>query len=204
MKPILLLDIDSTLLNTHELFQRYIRPAIIQYLGVTWEDYKIAEDDYRTTLEKSTDFHPEEYTANIATKFQVDLEAIRAFFATEQWYRQSIYEDVTQELPKLKEHYQLGLYSEGHDFFQWQKVELGGLTKWFDPELIYIHRRKTAPEVLERLPESSILIDDKPEYVEAFSRDRQRIGVWLNRKSGEKHSTLQTIGNFHDFWNIQK
>ncbi|MFZ1721014.1 MAG: HAD hydrolase-like protein [Microgenomates group bacterium] len=200
MKPILLLDIDATLFDTHKLFHDYIRQALLRLIGTSREDFETTEKIYKATLTKATDFDPVAFAHHFASSHQVETASILALFATEHWYRNSVFPDVKQMLPRLSKQYRLGLYSEGSNMYQRQKIDLGGISNWFDPALTFIFPRKSTPEALNQLPATCILVDDKIEYLTTFSTSEHRMGIWINRASDEAHDDFATIHSFLEIW----
>jgi FMN phosphatase YigB (HAD superfamily) len=179
----LYLDIDSTLLNTRKLFRERIRPALLEYLRVEDKELASIEEQYRSGLEKSTDFNPTHYLELLAQSFQVPLEEVSQIFFTPGFFREAVFLDVEPVLELLARKYQLGIYSEGHVVFQTQKLELSGLSKWFDnPELVLINRRKLEQEAISLVPSGSWVVDDNLEVVKRLSLEEGINVCWLRRE----------------------
>lgn len=168
MQPILFLDIDHTIFDTHAFMNRFVRPAFAEYIGIDLATLSKEEAHYKDRLEKSTDFDPDVYTATIAQQFTCDGDALRGIFFTPAWYQSAMYSEVREALKALAHQCTLGIYSEGVATFQMRKLQLGGIVDWFAPDKIIIERRKDAPEVLAKLPIDAFFVDDRVEYLHAL------------------------------------
>lgn len=193
MKPLLLFDIDSTIFDVHRMMSDYVRPALQKALGCSESDFAAAEDVYRQALAKSTDFNPDEYLATLTKRFHAPFQPLKDIFFTDDWFQRSVYEDVVPVLEAVTEQVRPGIFSEGYEWYQLEKLQRSGLLKWFSPESTYIFRRKTSPAALEKLPPVFTFVDDKTDFLEALRAQQGVTGIWLNRLSAEKNPSFTTI-----------
>ncbi len=165
MKKIILFDIDDTIINT-ELFRKIQDETLANYLGVDDQEIKKVRSDYYFSLKKSTDFFIDDYLKIVAKKYHHDLENLKKVFFGQRNIQLCLYEDVKPVFAKLKKlGYTLGVFSEGFVSFQKFKLETNDLLKFFDHEYIFLLRRKIDPNILKKLPQNTIIVDDKPTII---------------------------------------
>lgn len=165
MKKIILFDIDDTIINT-ELFRKIQDETLAKYLGVSDLEIKKVRSDYYFGLKKSTDFFIDDYLTIVAKKYQHDFENLKKVFFGQKNIQLCLYQDVKPVFDQLKNlGYTLGVFSEGFVSFQKFKLETNNLLEFFDPEYVFLVRRKIDPNILKKLPQNTIIVDDKPEII---------------------------------------
>ena len=73
------------------------------------------------------------------------------------------------------------------------KLKYSGIFDYFDPNFIYIHRRKIDPDILNSLPKNSIIVDDRLEIITDLTPYSHLNPVWLNRKDNVISQPVRTI-----------
>ncbi len=192
MKPVILFDLDLTLFDTRLWLREYVFPLLEEALDVGPEVIDETTRAYTSQLEKSTDFNPDDYIAFLVTELEGEAETLHHIIYNPHHFAHAVYSDVKPVLDQLRQHYSLGLLSEGLESFQKLKFEQSGLANWFDPQYVVISRRKLEPEVLDQLPEA-IVVDDKVEVLELLSENEKFRPIWLNRRDSNQHQDIPTI-----------
>ncbi len=182
---IIFFDIDSTLIDTKWLITERVLPAMATAAAVGDDTFQALVDRYYQTLEDSTDFNPWDLIAFISTHSATDRKKLEAAYFDPVHFQAALYDDVVPTLEKLSSdpEYTLGLYSQGYREYQLQKLELGGVKKYFpDEDLQIIARRKSATDVLERIPEGSVVIDDHSRFLQPLAAKRPDLQLfWIYR-----------------------
>ncbi|MCA9369016.1 MAG: hypothetical protein H6773_04200 [Pseudomonadales bacterium] len=195
-------DIDSTVFTTHLFKKTRIDPQLEELLGVPLEEIQQTENEYFGNLEKSTDFQYQAFASFLATTYAhvggtAPEHVIQGLFEKPELYRDMLFSDVMPLVRELSDRgIQMGVYSEGYTDFQTNKITFTGLSDYLEPSEIVIARRKQAPEVLAKLSQPSIVIDDKVEYLETLPIEVG--GVWINRKTEENHPIFATIHSLEE------
>ncbi len=188
-------DIDSTLFNTPQFAHKHLRPLLLERLGLTEEHLLGAEQVYRYTLQKATDFDFVAYCGVLAKAGGVSVEVLLELFALREIYADCLYPEVFAVLTHLQKHgVGLGIYSEGFTEFQRRKLQFTGIIDFFIPEEVHIARRKLDTQVIAKLATGSVVIDDNLEYIDGLISSAVT-PVWLNRVDDTKHSSAKTITN---------
>jgi len=203
MKPIILFDIDLTLYDSLHFRQLY-PPLMAQALGISLDELRETQTGYLNTLEKSTDFLPEEYLQHIAETHSFPYQKLHDIYYDPGLFKASLYPDTVPALTRLKPDFNLGIFSEGYRNFQITKLKYSGIYDFFDPEYIFIHRRKTDPETLSSLPDNSLIIDDNPVIISLLLINLPIKPIWINRKNNLKNPDIITISSLNDIFNILK
>jgi len=191
----ILFDIDNTLIDTGQLVNQGFKPALQKFLGVDDSDFTIANETYWQTLADSTDFSPESYSTFLAKRYSQDQAALLEIIYTPEWYTQNIFSEVIETLQTLAPSHRLGIFSQGNDEYQRQKLELSGLISFFEPDLLFISNRKITSENIALLPEA-IVIDDRWLVIEALLNKSKITPIWLHRKqkfAQEKSLEIQSL-----------
>ena len=164
-------DIDSTVFTTHLFKKTRVNPRLVELLGVSFEKLAEVDKKYFGSLEKGTDFNYHEYASFLFEAFSTvggvaSTTELEALFENPSMYKDMIYPDVLPILRQLRElGNTLGIYSEGFDDFQRNKIVHTGIVSFFDEDRVHISRRKKTPEVIALLDANSIVVDDKLEYL---------------------------------------
>ncbi|MFA6005794.1 MAG: HAD hydrolase-like protein [Patescibacteria group bacterium] len=198
IKPLILFDLDWTLINVSKLKQAlYVLLAAV----CKTEASKIEKEfeQYISTLVSRTDFSVEELTEHLTRKYQVPQSAIlTAITGTKQIYSSSLYPEVAATVEKLSSKYTLGIFSEGTSLWQKTKVTLSELLPFLNKDRIYIFRRKCDSVSLQQIPDNAFVVDDKIAVCETLQSKTALTPIWLNRKSEESSSTIKTIHNLSE------
>lgn len=112
-------------------------------------------------------------------------------------YKNSIFKETEPILESLKTRFNLGIYSEGTDKFQNHKFQKMGISKYFDPNLIFIVSAKDTPEVVSKLPRGAIVVDDKEKICEFLTKNNIK-AIWLNKIDDRESDRFKTIHNLSD------
>lgn len=198
-KKIILFDIDGTLINTKSMAKIFCE-KIATESNINLEKIIQLRDEYITTLEYSTDYHPNELVNFINKKTNKKLNPEEIFFKEKDIYKKYIFDDAFNVLDKLKDNYKLGIFSEGFDDYQGRKIS--PLIDLLDKDQIFISRRKLDNSFLEKLPKGAIIIDDRKEVVEKL-RDFGGFKVfWLDRKNEQEK--IDGITKIKDLIELEK
>jgi len=196
-------DIDSTVFTTHLFKKTRVDPQLSELLAVPVEVITETEKQYFTGLEKGTDFKYQEYASFLSQRVDstnhVSEMQIIDLFENPALYTDMLYPDVLPILSELKlRGIPMGVYSEGFEDFQKNKLVFTGIFEYFEPEYVHISRRKKTPEVLARLEIDAILVDDKLEYLTGLPESS--IPLMINRDSEEK--TMDGVKIIHSLEEI--
>ena len=198
MKPVLLFDVDLTLFNT-EKFKAAYPKSIASHFKISHDQFLIIGNEYRASLKKHTDYNISDYLKSISKRFNLPLYELKQIcFSPENFA--CLYPDTLPTLSILSSKYRLGIFSEGFKIFQTTKLKLSGIYHLFNPELIYIFRRKTTSASLAKLPRNSTIIDDNLKVIESLlasklTSSRNLKPIWLNRKNHPVHPGVHTINS---------
>jgi FMN phosphatase YigB (HAD superfamily) len=192
MRKIILFDVDHTLIDTDKL-RKLIRIEISKAAKVSEEVLCQIETEYTETLKSRYDFNPEDYLNFLDVHLHKEKKLIRQIFYKDVLYRKSLFPDVIEALGSLVNKFHLGVFSEAVLHNQLIKLEKSGTMKYFDRRYLFIFRRKIEKEVLSRLPEKAVLIDDNGGVLEEVHKQTGLNCIWLNRKDSHKHSIFPTI-----------
>lgn len=203
MKPLVIyFDIDFTVFTTHLFKKTRIDPQLAELFQVPLAQISQVERTYFQGLEKSTDFNYQEYSQFLAEQFldkdnEVSSAEVEAFFENPQMYQDMLYPDVLPTLHDLRQRgCILGIYSEGFEDFQKKKIEYTGIRDFFDPAYVHIARRKKKPAVVSQLQVPSVLIDDKPEYLEGLPQGITPL--LIQRETASESSTAHVIHSLEE------
>lgn len=182
-KQIILFDIDKTLFDGHLMFEKFLVPSLIKELGFDEKNIIQVQEEYKKTLEKHTDFNPEEFIYFLAKSKGIDSQPIFDIFYTPEFFSKSIFPEVKPILDELGENYILGIFSEGLKSWQSKKLDNMGIKNYFEQNLVFIERRKTASAVLRTLPEKAIIVDDNVDVIADLLNFGRVRPIWINRVS---------------------
>lgn len=166
MKPIVLFDIDSTLLSGAKVYSATGSHLIRNF--------------------NRTDLQAFGYLLFGRPKGFLGSPAAKKSFLAPQFYREALFEDVLPTLQKLKGKADLGIFSQGPGRLQRAKLYLSGIESYFSPELTFIFppRKITkAKQILARIPKTEIyFVDDRPGIAAALANHRVRVFL-IRRRS---------------------
>ena len=117
-KPLILFDIDETLINTDQL-RILQRKTLADTLQKSDEDIANCFIEYYGDLEKTSDFDPDEFLAFASEKFGFPLEKLKDAFFQPTNFQMVLYPEVVETLANLRNKgYTLGIYSQGIRYSQ--------------------------------------------------------------------------------------
>ena len=196
-KPLILFDIDLTLIDSIRLRHTY-NSQLSYELKISIKEFNDTKDKYLNRLEKSTDFLPEDFLKHIADTHNHSYQTLQNIYYNPENFQDALYPDTIPALQKLKKEYIFGIYSEGFFSFQITKLKYSGIYNYFDPDFIYIHRRKAISDIPKTLPGGTIIVDDRIEALESLSQFPNLSLVWLNRKDNSIHPSIPTIQSLNE------
>ena len=191
-KPSILFDIDLTLFDA-DLFRLNVYPRLAEAIKISLPEFNETLASYTNALEKSSDFLPNRFLRHIAKAHSFPFQQLYDTYFHPRNFKDALYPDTLPALQQLCSPYNLGIYSEGYEDFQTTKLRLSGILDYFDPDLIYIHRRKIDPSFLNSLPNQTLIVDDRLKVIDNLNPHSNTTPVWLNRKDNTTHPTAKTI-----------
>jgi len=194
MPKVILFDIDYTLINT-KLIKENCRNSLIEYLNISTEKFEDLSKNYVKSPTGFTDFNPYEYIKHLSSQLDESSDSLARIYFSDKNFSNTLYTGTESVLEDLNGKFVLGIFSEGHKDFQILKLHKTGILKYFDSNNTFIFRRKLIEESLELLPVNSFIVDDNLSVLEALNETRKFKPIWLNRKSKEKNTTINTIFN---------
>ncbi len=195
-QKIILFDIDKTLLDTEKMSA--MRNEIVLKILKTTDTGKMqsVKDDYRATLENEREYVPEDYIKLLSDRFNFKniQPLLDAYYGKESSYayEDAVFLETKIVLNKLKNKFRLGIFSEGTEKFQKHKFKSMNLNKYFDKDLIFIFDAKDTMEVINRLPKSAIVVDDKESICNFLHKGGVKC-IWLNKKDDGVNDNFRTI-----------
>lgn len=199
IKRLILFDIDGTLVNTKK-FSVPIYREIAKILDIPVEKVIEIKDEYKNNLKSNTDYKPNDLLKYISKKTRKSLNNKNPFNNPDN-YLKSIYPETISVLKNLSPFYNLGIFSEGFKDYQLKKIELAKIVNFFDKNLIYIERRKLKKEMIDRIANKTIIIDDKKEVIKKLMTKNRFELIWINRNdNGQKieNEKVKTIFNLKE------
>lgn len=177
------LDLDRTLFDTVESGQNY--RIALEAIGVSTVEYDRIYNEYKSTLESSTDFDPEKVLDLLAENLNINREELAQNFWKEDNF--VLFPEVKTTLKELSRIHSLILFSEGNKNWQLAKIEKTEIQEFFDLETSLIERRKMNPEVIEKISQGATVVDDKKEVIEQLAAQRPDLSlVWISRNNEEE------------------
>ena len=202
MKKIILFDIDYTLINT-DLIRSATTSQLANALKISEKSIATYLNNYSSSLNSSTDFDPDKFINLLTKDHTFNKSFIRnIFYQNPDIYKSSLYPDTISTLNNLFGEYVLGTYSEGVNDFQMTKITQSGVSKYLNKKHINILKRKLQTKELIKIPQNSIIVDDKLEVVEKLSKMSNVFPVWVNRKTAEIHKEIKTVFKLEQIPNI--
>ena len=184
-KKIILFDWDDTLFSKVE-YKKRLRSNLAKICGTSEEEIFKFEEKYFENLKRSDDFQIDNFVESFGKKFDKKIK-LKDFNSDKLGiYSGALFPETISVLESLKNYFNLGIYSQG--FINLQKIKIGSskIENFFDEKFIYIDRNKLNPDLIEKLPDGAIIVDDKKEVVKKLKTlDRFNI-VWINRNDDEQ------------------
>jgi len=193
---IILFDIDKTVFDTRASGKKYGQ-KLAERCHVGEEKIKESVESYRSQLESSTDFDPDELLARIETEYGVEKGNLEQVLFDQSNF--ILFPESGAVLEKLAKTSILGLFSEGRQQWQKKKMELTGIARFFDPRYVIVERRKMNEESIKKIPQGSTVIDDKRVVIERLKQLRPDLNlIWINRENEEKIEGVTNIKSLKD------
>lgn len=193
---IILFDIDKTVFDTRASGKKYGQ-KLAERCHVGEEKIKESVESYRSQLESSTDFDPDELLARIETEYGVEKGNLEQVLFDQSNF--ILFPESGAVLEKLAKTSILGLFSEGRQQWQKKKMELTGIARFFDPKYVIVERRKMNEESIKKIPQGSTVIDDKRVVIERLKQLRPDLNlIWINRENEEKIEGVTNIKSLKD------
>lgn len=200
-KPLILFDIDMTLLNT-DILKALLKQSLAQALQKSEAEITDCFVEYASTLPDHTSFQPEGFLKLVSQKFHAPIEKLRDIFYEPTRFQKALYPEVIEVLSALRNQgYTLGLYSQGALAWQEHKILVNNLMEFFDQAHQYIKREKADQAIIENLPENTIIIDDKPEIISFLETFPNVIPLHIVRDN-PNHVGEYTLSSLNDLFPI--
>lgn len=196
-KKTILFDVDDTLIKTHEMASKFYEELAIE-LETTKEKIVELKEKYKSTLKRTSDYLPDDLILFIGNILKRDIKNINNPFENEIIYQNFLHPDSKETLKELNKNFKLGIFSEGFNSYQSDKVYLSGIGDFFDKRLIYINKDKLDPVFVSKLPDGAIIVDDKKEVVEKLKTLSRFHVVWINRKDDDQIDGVTTIKSLEE------
>ncbi|MPM91500.1 hypothetical protein SDC9_138631 [bioreactor metagenome] len=200
-RRVILFDIDKTLLNPY---------LILKDLGNEIKnkfhknvDILEVHAEYVKKLESSTDFDAKDFLIFLSKKTEISFDKLNKYFYNSKLWESYVYEGTKELLDKIKFDFDLGIFSEGFDVSQNEKLEMSKLDIFFKKDLLFISRRKLNNDFLKTLPKKAIVVDDKKEVMETLKQLRPDLElIWINRTNDEKMENVKIIKSLKELENF--
>lgn len=204
VKPLILFDIDRTLIDTNQL-RILQRKTLAKALEISEDEIADAYLEYYGTMEETYGFRPRDFLGLLTRRCHLPIEKLNDIFFHPKNFQQVLYPEVLAVLTKLRQqNYTLGLYSMGETEFQEHKIIVNNLINFFDSKHRYISEDKTDKKmrkIIESLPENTIIIDDKPEIMAFLEHFPNIIPLHIVRNA-KSHAGEYTLSSLNDLWPI--
>jgi FMN phosphatase YigB (HAD superfamily) len=199
MKPLILVDIDRTIFDTDKFHSLYTK-MFLPVLQTSLAEFETSRQSYSAGLISPTDFLPANYLKHLASHFSAPYKKLHRIYYDSQNFKESLYSDTVPALKSLKDSYILGIFSEGYPSFQKTKLKKSGIYDLFDQKFLHVHRRKTLPSVLQKLPDQTIIIDDKSQVIDALKSYKGLRGILIDRNQKfHRHDSVTSLSQLQDF-----
>lgn len=196
-KEIILFDWDDTLFSKAE-YKKNLRSNLARICEVSEKEIFDFEEKYFENLVNSGDFQIDDFVGSFSQRFnkKINLED----FSTDRLgiYSRALFSETVEVLNKLKNNFQLGIYSQGFDSLQRIKIRSSGIENFFDQNLIFINRNKLDSEFIDGLPSGSTIVEDKKEVIEKLKSVGRFQLFWINRIDDQKIDGATTIKNLDE------
>ena len=181
-RSVFLLDVDNTLLDNdrfiadlkHHLKQKCGHRRAMEYWAFLEEiQAELGYDDYLGALQRYHNVHDHDPHVLEVSRFILDYP-----------FDERLFPRAREVVRRFKKWGKVVILSDGDVVFQPRKIELAGLYKAVDGQvLIYTHKEQEIDDVKERYPaDHYIVIDDRPDILATF------------KKRWRSHATTVLIG----------
>lgn len=195
-KPVLLLDLDDTLLNK-KLHLRTFATFFANQVRTNQDVVRQKISDYIESLPQSNQFSYSTLVEILAEAYSVNSAWVLNSITEGQLFSSCLFPEVKTALHLLQEEYSLGLYSEGVVQSQLLKIEASGILNFFKKDLCFICSDKRSPGYLRTVPES-IILDDKPKIISTLEAHNHITPIWINRNGARHVLKSRTITSLLD------
>jgi len=203
MPKVLLFDIDRTLIDSDLLKTNWNKLAKIR-LGIKPENFMPLLSSYTSALARSTDFTPKGFANYISLKTNTDKGEILKLLLDKKLFKACLFPETKWVLKRVQKTYTLGIFSEGFNSYQKQKLTLSGIYNFFNTKKIFIFRRKLMIKNINKLPKDAIVIDDNY-IVTKKLRSKNIRAIWVNRKKVKSNFRyINSLKELTDEVNIKK
>src|SRR3990172_3915251 len=205
MRPIILFDIDHTLINNRKLAPLIGRHLLMKFKILGRKIFNGDWEGFRT------DFKPELYALGYlilgsAEEFSKRKGVLERGFFKPHFFRDSVFSDAVPTLKYLKDKAILGIFSQGPRSFQISKLTFSGLEKFFVKRYIFVFppfKATRTKEVLDKLPSKKVyFVDDREDVARVLLNHKVKVFT-INRDNDSpspagsiKVSSLEDLKKF--------
>jgi phosphoglycolate phosphatase-like HAD superfamily hydrolase len=178
---IILFDMDRTLLNT-ELYEKRTYTMVAELMNVEYSMIEQFIADYMRSLTATNYYDFYELLGKISPSADVYQNIVFEYENNRFLYPK--YLDVIPTLKLLCEKgYKIGIFSEGIPQTQYNKLKNLRISEYLTNDLIYMVRSKRQDELLDRIPDSTYIVDDKLDVIEFLAEKKRFRPIHLLRNS---------------------
>ena len=200
-RKLILFDWDDTLFSKVE-YKKRLRSNLAKICGVSEEEIFKFEEKYFENLKRSDDFQIKNFVESFSEKFDKKIELKDFSSDNLKIYSGALFTKTISVLEKLKDNFDLGIYSQGFVDLQKIKIRSSGVDNFFEKEFVYIDRNKLRADFVSKLPDGAIIVDDKKEVVEKLKPLNRFKIIWINRNDGELIEGVVTIRSLDELINL--
>lgn len=194
MRKEIYFDIDDTLFSK-KLFSGLFHEQISIETGQSIEKVMEFQKMYLSSLESTTDFHPDGLMKFISDATGTSYEDLKKILDNPEIFRKALFSETINILEELKKDYRIGIYSQGFEDFQMRKLTLSGIVDYFDKDLMIIERRKLSDDSIKKIKPGSTVIEDKKVVIEKLINHNDFRTIWVNRNKHEPIEGMETVAD---------
>lgn len=203
-RKLILFDWDDTLFSKVE-YKKRLRNNLARICEVSEEEIFKFEEKFFENLKRSDDFQIKKFVESFSEKFDKKIELKDFSSDNLKIYSGALFTKTISVLEKLKDNFDLGIYSQGFVDLQKIKIRSSGVDNFFEKEFVYIDRNKLRADFVSKLPDGAIIVDDKKEVVEKLKQLNRFKIIWINRNDDEPIEGVTTIHNLEELMvNLEK
>lgn len=203
-RKLILFDWDDTLFSKVE-YKKRLRNNLAKICEVSEEEIFKFEEKFFENLKRSDDFQIKKFVESFSEKFNKKIELKDFNSDNLKIYSGALFSETISVLEKLKDNFDLGIYSQGFVDLQKIKIRSSGVDNFFEKEFVYIDRNKLRADFVSKLPDGAIIVDDKKEVVEKLKQLNRFKIIWINRNDDEPIEGVTTIHNLEELMvNLEK
>ena len=185
-RPVILFDIDRTLLDTYGKLTPHMLSYISIECGAEHSLIKSILTAYLDSLPTHVAFRVDELIEWIGKEVDIDpLSVKNVIYDNNDIYKDSLFKDAVDVLEYLYEQGNtLGIYSESSDQkFQNNKFYSLGITRYFESRFIHIVEDKLKDVVFSEMEEDFVIIDDNLRVIKGLEAFDNVTPVFVDRKN---------------------